>query len=65
MNTMTYTEIKLKGIKLLWQHLSDVEAEQFIALIQRGSFDYTTWRQALDEELSITGSKQNGDVFAK
>jgi hypothetical protein len=51
---MTDTEIKIKGIQLLSQYLGDVEAERFIALIQREPFDYTKWRQALDEELSIT-----------
>jgi hypothetical protein len=29
-----------------------VEAERFIALIQREKFDYTQWRQALFAELS-------------
>lgn len=51
---ITDTEIKMKGIQLLSQHLGDVEAERFIALIQREPFDYTTWRQTMDEELSIT-----------
>jgi len=47
------TEIKEKGFQILAQHLGDVEAERFIALIQRESFDYTKWRQGIDEELSI------------
>ena len=50
---ITDTEIKTKGIQLLTQHLGEVEAERFIALIQREPFDYTKWRQELDEELSI------------
>jgi len=50
---ITDTEIKLKGINLLAQHLGNVEAERFIALIQREPFDYTKWHQGLDEELSI------------
>lgn len=50
---ITDTEIKTKGIQLLTQHLGDVEAERFIALIQREPFDYTKWRQELDEDLSI------------
>lgn len=53
-SVITDTEIKMKGIQLLSQHLGDVEAERFIALIQREPFDYTTWRQGMDEELSIT-----------
>ncbi len=50
---ITDTEIKSKGIQVLAQHLGDVEAERFIALIQREPFDYTKWRHDIDEELSI------------
>jgi hypothetical protein len=50
---ITDTEIRLKGLKVLVEHLGDVEAERFIALIQREPFDYTKWRQGLDEDLSI------------
>jgi hypothetical protein len=50
---ITDTEIKLKGIHLLSEYLGDVEAERFITLIQREPFDYTKWRQELDENLSI------------
>ncbi len=50
---ITDTEIKIKGINLLAQHLGNVEAERFIALIQREPFDYTKWHQGLDDELSI------------
>ena len=50
---ITDTEIRLKGIQVLAEHLGDVEAERFIALIQREPFDYTKWRQGLDEDLSI------------
>ena len=37
----------------LAKHLRDVEAERFIALIQREPFDYTKWRERLDEDLPI------------
>jgi len=50
---ITDTEIKSKGIQLLAKHLGDVEAERFIALIQREPFDYTKWRENMDEDLSI------------
>jgi hypothetical protein len=50
---ITDTEIRLKGFKILAKYLGDVEAERFIALIQREPFDYTKWRQGLDEDLSI------------
>jgi hypothetical protein len=51
---MTDTEIKIKGLQILTESLGDVEAERFIALIQREPFDYTKWRQGLDEGLSIS-----------
>ena len=50
---ITDTEIKVKGFQILAQHLGDIEAERFIALIQREPFDYTKWRQSLDEDLSL------------
>lgn len=50
---ITDTEIRIRGLQILTEHLGDVEAERFIALIQREPFDYTKWRQGLDEDLSI------------
>ena len=55
---LTDTEIKIKGYEILTKYLGEVEAERFIALIQREPFDYTKWRQenlpdaATIEELS-------------
>ena len=45
---ITDTEIRIKGFQILAEHLGDIEAERFIALIQREPFDYTKWRQGLD-----------------
>ena len=50
---MTDTEIRLKGIQALTDQLWAVETERFVALIQREPFDYTKWRQGLEEDLSI------------
>ena len=50
---MTDTEIRFKGIQVLTDYIGDVEAERFVALIQREPFDYTKWRQGIDEDLSI------------
>jgi hypothetical protein len=52
---ITDTEIRIRGLQILTEHLGDVEAERFIALIQREPFDYTKWRQGLDEDLSKEG----------
>jgi hypothetical protein len=50
---ITDTEIKIKGVEVLTRHLGSVEAERFIALIQREPFNYTKWRQGLDEEVPL------------
>ena len=47
------TEIKSKALAFLSEYLGDVETERFITLIQREPFDYTKWRQGLNENLSI------------
>ena len=62
---ITDTEIKIKGINLLAQYLGDVEAERFIALIQREPFDYTKWRQELDKDLSIEEISQKAMSLRK
>lgn len=50
--TIADTELKVTGFELLSRHLGLVEAERFVALIQRDRFDYTAWRQTLFTEMS-------------
>lgn len=50
---ITDTEIRQKGLQVLTDQIGDIEAERFVALIQREPFDYTKWRQGLYEDLSI------------
>lgn len=50
---MTDTEIRVKGLNALTEHLGTVEAERFVALIQREPFDYTSWQRDLFEERSV------------
>lgn len=45
-------EIEVLGFEILSRYLGLVEAERFIALIQREKFEYTQWRQNLFAELS-------------
>jgi hypothetical protein len=42
---LTDTEIRVAGFDALVAALGDVQAEKFIALIQREPFDYTRWRR--------------------
>jgi hypothetical protein len=59
----TDMEIKVKGFRALVEALGDVQAEKFIALIQREPFDYTQWQRTLwpdksVEEISQAAMKQ-------
>ena len=62
---ITDSEIKSKGIQVLSEYLGDVEAERFITLIQREPFDYTKWRQDLDENLSINEISRKAMLLRK
>ena len=62
---ITDTEIKLKGVQILAEYLGDIETERFIALIQREPFDYTKWRQGLDEDLTIEDISQRAMELRK
>lgn len=58
----TDTEIRLNGVRALVQALGAVEAERFVALINRERFDYTEWRKAqwLDETVASLAAKARG-----
>ena len=50
---ITDTELRLNGMRALAEALGSVEAERFVALIQREPFDYSKWRQDQWNGLSI------------
>ncbi len=50
---ITDTEIKIRGIQLLTEHLGKIEAERFVALIQREPFDYTKWQRELWKDKTV------------
>jgi hypothetical protein len=63
---ITDTEIKTTGVRALIDALGEVQAEKFIALIQREPFDYTKWHQTLwpdrsIEEISQAAMKQRNE----
>jgi hypothetical protein len=64
---ITDTEIKRKGLQILTQYLGNVEAERFVALIQREPFDYTKWRQEqeMDENLSLEEISRRAMLLSK
>ena len=49
----TDTIIRNEGTQLLMDNLGLVEAERFIMLIQKETFDYTIWQENLFEDMSI------------
>jgi hypothetical protein len=51
--TLTDTEIRAAGVAALVAALGEVQAEKFIALIQRKPFDYAQWRRTLWPDKSI------------
>jgi len=49
----TDTDIRFEGLRALIEVLGTVEAERFIALINRERFDYTKWRQTQWQEETV------------
>ena len=49
----TDAEIKTVGFRALVKALGEVDAEKFIAMIQREPFDYTQWQKSLWPDESI------------
>jgi hypothetical protein len=49
----TDTVIRNEGMNALIEKLGLVEAEKFITLIQRDSFDYTKWSEKLFEGMTL------------
>jgi len=49
----TDTIIRTEGTQALMAKLGLVEAERFIMLIQKESFDYTRWQENLLENMSV------------
>lgn len=50
---ITDTEIKTAGFRALVAALGEVQAERFIALVQREPFDYTRWQRTLWPEKGV------------
>ena len=47
------TEIKTAGMRALMAALGTVEAEHFVMLMQRESFDYSSWRKEGLPEMTL------------
>lgn len=60
----TDTVLRCDGMRILAQHLGMVEAERFVALIQREPFDYTQWRQGLFLDVSLDQFLDNARKYS-
>ena len=56
---ITDTEVKIKGVQILTESLGNVDADRFIALIQREPFDYTKWQRTLWDGQSVEEISRN------
>jgi len=61
----TDTVLRCDGMKVLVNQLGIVEAERFVALIQREPFDYTEWRQSLFENVSLDVFLENARQYSE
>lgn len=57
------TLIRNRGMKVLSEHLGIVDAEKFIALLRRDTFDYTEWHQGLFDGMPLETFLQNARAF--
>ncbi|MBK1621644.1 hypothetical protein CKO42_25270 [Lamprobacter modestohalophilus] len=59
----TNTEIRSDGLRSLTASLGVIEAERFIALINRERFDYTQWRQDQWAEETVASLAQRARLL--
>ena len=57
--------IKSDGMRVLAENLGIVEAERFITLVLRESFDYTDWQRSLYGDVSVNELYANITEFEK
>ena len=61
----TDTLIRTEGMDTLIKKLGLVEAERFIMLIQKETFDYTQWQENLFEDMTIEEIFDNASKLRK
>jgi len=61
----TDTVLRCDGMKALVDQLGIVEAERFVALIQREPFDYTEWRQSLFADMPLDVFLENARQYSE
>ena len=59
----TDTVIRNEGMSALVERLGMVEAESFVMLMRKDSFDYTKWRENLFDDLSLEELSQKAREY--
>ena len=62
---LTDTLLKCRGMEVLGENLGIVEAERFIALMNREPFDYTEWQRNLYADMPLEELVERADKFQK
>ena len=58
-------ELLSRGMECLVKALGVVEAEYFIAAVQRERFDYTKWQREYFDDMELRSFVENAAAFAK
>ena len=61
----TDTVFRCDGMIILAQHLGIVEAERFVAIIQREPFDNTEWRQNLFDNVPLESFLEQAENYSE
>jgi len=59
------TLIRTEGMNTLIKNLGLIEAERFVMLIQKETFDYTKWQENLFEDMTIDEIYKNAANLRK
>lgn len=60
---MNDTILKQEGLRALAERLGLVNAERFITLLRRESFDYTEWQRTLFKDVSLDQFLSAADAY--
>lgn len=58
-------ELMDAGFECLVERLGFVDAERFVAMIKRDSFDYTLWRRGYFDKLDLDQVSEEASAYAK
>ena len=58
-------ELMDAGFACLVEKLGVIDAERFVAMIKRDSFDYTIWRREYFDKMSLDQVSEEAAVYAR